>query len=329
MRWALIGASNMAQEWMIEAIRSQGGEIIGLYSGNIEHGRQFCERNGIPACADTLDNLLPLKPDAVYISSTNEKHQAQVEWAAEHGLHVYCEKPLALTLDSALAMVDVCEKNGVIMATNHHLRHAALHRKIKQCIDDGIVGQILSVRVMHAVYLPESLQSWRVKDKAAGGGVILDIAVHNADLVAFLLGEYPVSVSTHAASRKLGVGLEDDSMSIWTMPTGVAVYTHESFVTPFAGTALEVHGSKGSIVASNSLTQKPVGEVVLSNESGSKALTIEHHNLYHAAVSDFCKAVEANTQPACDGVAGVKSLSVALSMLQAAELHQEVEVFYG
>lgn len=329
MRWALIGASNMAQEWMIEAIRSQGGEIIGLYSGNSDHGRQFCERNGIPANVDTLDDLLPLKPDAVYISSTNEKHRGQVEWAAEHGLHVYCEKPLALTLDSALAMVNACEQHGVVMATNHHLRHAALHGRIKQCIDDGILGEVLSIRVMHAVHLPENLQSWRVKDKAAGGGVILDIAVHNADLVAFLLGEYPMSVVTHAGSRKMGIGVEDDAMSIWMMPSKVSVYTHESFVTPFAGTALEVHGSKGSIAARNCLTQKPVGEVVLSNESGSKALPINHHNLYHTAVSDFCKAVEGKTQPACDGMAGLKSLAVALSMLQAAETRKEVEVFYG
>lgn len=329
MRWALIGASNMAQEWMIEAIRSQGGEILGLYSGNGVHGRQFCERNGIPTCVDSLDELLPLKPDAVYISSTNEKHRSQVEWAAEHGLHVYCEKPLALTLDSASAMVDACERQGVVMATNHHLRHAALHGRIKQCIDDGTLGEVLSIRVMHAVYLPEFLQSWRVKDKAAGGGVILDIAVHNADLVAYLLGEYPVSVLTHAGSIKMGVGVEDDAMSIWTMPSGVTVYTHESFVTPFAGTALEVHGSKGSIAARNCLTQKPVGEVILSNESGSQVLTIDHHNLYHAAVSAFCKAVEEKTRPACDGVAGVKSLAVALSMLQAAEARKEVEVFYG
>lgn len=329
MKWVLIGASTMAEEWMIDAIRSQGGDIVGVYSGNADHGQQFCERNGIPTCVTVLERLLPLQPDAVYISSTNEKHRSQVEWAAENGLHVYCEKPLALTLDSASAMVDGCRRHGVAMATNHHLRHAALHRAIREHIDNGSLGEVLSIRVMHAVYLPQKLQSWRINDKAAGGGVILDIAVHNADLVAYLLGEYPRSVQTRAASRQLGVGVEDDAMSIWAMPSGATVYTHESFVTPFAGTTLEVHGTKGSLTARNCLTQKPMGELILSNENGSQEVSINHHNLYYAAVSDFCKAVAEGTQPACDGMAGVKSLAVALAMLQADESRNEVEVFYG
>ena len=65
---------------------------------------------------------------AVYISSTNELHCAQVLSAAAAGKHVLCEKPLALTVADAVAMADACGRAGVVMATNHHLRNAATHR---------------------------------------------------------------------------------------------------------------------------------------------------------------------------------------------------------
>ncbi len=66
--------------------------------------------------------------DAVYVSSVNAAHRAQVEAAAAAGKHVLAEKPLALTLDDARAMVAACRAAGVVMATNHHLPASPVHR---------------------------------------------------------------------------------------------------------------------------------------------------------------------------------------------------------
>ncbi len=66
--------------------------------------------------------------DAVYISTTNELHRDQLFAAAKAGKHVLCEKPLALNLADARAMVASCRSRGVVMGTNHHLRNAATHR---------------------------------------------------------------------------------------------------------------------------------------------------------------------------------------------------------
>ncbi|WP_163202505.1 Gfo/Idh/MocA family protein, partial [Citrobacter koseri] len=69
--------------------------------------------------------------DAVYISTTNELHRGQVLAAAAAGKHVLCEKPLAMSLADARAMVDACRATGVVLGTNHHLRNAASHTAMR------------------------------------------------------------------------------------------------------------------------------------------------------------------------------------------------------
>ena len=77
--------------------------------------------------------------------------------------------------------------------------------------------------------------------------MIPDIVVHDADTVRFYLDEDPVEVVAIAADLRHGSGVEDSVMSIWSMPSGVMVQTHESFTHPFAGSGVEVHGTEGSV----------------------------------------------------------------------------------
>ena len=80
------------------------------------------------------------------------------------------------------------ENAGLVMATNHHLRHAATHRAIRQIVQDGQLGDIHAARVFHAVYLPPHLQGWRINNPDTGAGVVLDITVHNADNFGVCIG---------------------------------------------------------------------------------------------------------------------------------------------
>ena len=329
MKWGLIGASTIAAEWMIDAIRANGGDIRGVQSGSAEHGKAYAEKHAIPESFTSVDALLDLGLDAVYISSVNDKHKAQLEAAAARGCHIYCEKPLTLTLGDAISMLQTCQDSQVQFATNHHLRWAATHQAIRQAITDGLIGEVRSARVFHAVYLPPHLQGWRINNPSAGGGVVLDIAVHNCDLLAYLLGEYPTTVTSMTDIKALGEGLEDDAMSVWRFPSGVLAYTHESFVTPDAGHGVEIHGSEGSLIGESVMSQQPTGTVYLQHDGVKTELKVSPHNLYTAAVADFVSAINESRAPVCDGVAGTKSLAVALAVLDSAKRGQHVSVNYG
>jgi 1,5-anhydro-D-fructose reductase (1,5-anhydro-D-mannitol-forming) len=331
MRWALVGASRIASGFMIEAIRAQQGHAIGaVLSAERARAADYAGRHGIERGTTDLDDILGDPAiDAVYISTTNEKHHPQAMAAIAAGKHVLCEKPLAMTLGDAALMVRAAAAKGVVFATNHHLRNAGSHLAIHDLIGEGRIGDVLSVRVFHAVHLPEELQGWRIDDPAAGGGVIPDITVHDADTVRFHLGEDPVDVVAKSAVSGLGRGVEDSAMSVWTMPSGAMVQTHESFTHRFAGTGFEVHGTLGSIVARDVMTQRPVGEVWLVDASGRREVPFERHDLYTRAVGAFAQAVRGDGSPAADGVDGVKSLAVALAVRASADAGKAVRVDYG
>jgi 1,5-anhydro-D-fructose reductase (1,5-anhydro-D-mannitol-forming) len=331
MDWALIGASTIAGQYMIDALRSQPGSgIRWVISGSADHAATFAANHRIQRSGtDSVAALNDVAVGAVYISSTNEKHHAQALAAIAAGKHVLCEKPLAMTVADASAMVRAAEEAGVVFATNHHLRCSGSHQAVRDLIRSGRIGRVLSLRIFHAVHLPENLQGWRINSAAEGGGVVPDITVHDADVARFLLNEDPQTVVAQVASSGMGQEVEDSAMSVWTTPSGTMVQSHESFTHPFAGSGLEVHGTNGSIFARGVMTQRPVGEIELVTAKGREAVPYPDHSLYSYGVAQFCAAVAGNGSPAATGWDGVKSLAVAQAVRDAAASGTRIAVNYG
>ena len=331
VRWGLIGASTIAREWVIDAIRAAGGEVMSVLSRDLVRGRQFADAHFIPRVAQDLQTLLrDAGVQAVYISSTNELHLAQTLAAAEAGKHVLCEKPLALTLPDARQMVEACRKRGVVLGTNHHLRNADIHRAMRRLIAAGRIGRPLFARVFHAVALPAHLQGWRIKDPRAGAGVVMDITVHDADTLRFVLDDEPAAVTAMTQRAGLGEGaIEDGVMGVLRFRSGLLAQFHDAFTVKYAHTGFEVHGSDGSLVAVDCMTQQPIGRLLLRTEAGDEELELERGNLYERALRNFHAAVEGKGTPSADGVDGVRSLAVALATLEAAASGRETPIEPG
>jgi len=331
MNWGLIGASTIAGQYLVGAIRSyEENKIDWIVSGSAARALAFAQDHTIPQSTTELsDALSDARVSAVYISSTNEMHKGQALAAIAAGKHVLCEKPLAMTPADAAEMVRAARAAGVVFATNHHLRASGSHRTIRALIAGGKIGRVLSLRVFHAVELPEHLRGWRLDNPAAGGGVIPDITVHNADTVRFLLGEDPVFVVADMAATGLGKGVEDSAMSVWSMPSGAMVFSHESFTHPFAGSGLEVHGTEGSIFARGVMTQEPVGTVELVTSAGQVVVPYDTTRLYETVIANFNALVQGKPVLSATGTDGMKSLVIALGVREAARTGQRHTLNYG
>jgi 1,5-anhydro-D-fructose reductase (1,5-anhydro-D-mannitol-forming) len=329
--WGLIGASTIAREWLIDAIRAQpGNQVVAVMSTDAARGTEYAKANRIPTAYSSLEALLAdPKVGAVYISTTNELHKAQTLAAAAAGKHVLCEKPLAMTVADAREMVAACAKADVVMGTNHHLRHAGTHRKIRELVQSGAIGKPLFARVFHAVYLPPNLQGWRLHKPDAGGGVVLDITCHDADTLRFLLDAEPVEAVALSQQANLATGeVEDGVMAVLRFDNGVLAQLHDAFTVKHAGTGVEIHGTEGSIIARNVMTQRPVGEVLLRTTSGESSVAVEHDNLYTRAVRTFNAAISGQGQPSASGEDGVRSVATALAVLESARTGKRVPVRY-
>ena len=328
LRWGLVGASTIAAEHMIAAFRANGGEVTAVMSASPERAVSYAEKHGIAHATSSLDELVgSTEVDAVYISTTNELHRDQLFAAVRAGKPALCEKPLAMTLEDARAMVAEARARGVVMATNHHLRNAATHRAMREAISQGRIGRPLFARVFHAVYLPPHLQGWRIANPQAGGGVVLDITVHDADTLRFVLDDEPVAVSAMLSRGGMGAGdLADGVMGVVRFQSGLLAQFHDAFTTRYATTGFEVHGEQGSLIATDCMTQAPKGEVLLRTAEGEQLLPLAHENLYARSVRLFQDAVAGRGAPSATGEDGVKSLSVALSTLEAARSGRETPI---
>jgi 1,5-anhydro-D-fructose reductase (1,5-anhydro-D-mannitol-forming) len=325
LRWALIGASDIAATRMVPAMRALGHDVRAVCSADAERARTWARAHEIATGTDSLERALA-DVDAAYISSTNDKHAAQARAAIAAGRHVLCEKPLALTVEDATAMVDAAHEAGVVLATNHHLRNAPVHRVLRQLLHDGEIGRLLAVRVAHAVLLPQRLRSWRIDESAPGSGVVLDITVHDMDTVRFVTGLEPRMVTAIGAAQG-GGNVIDAVMVAARLDEDVLLQTHDAFTVEHAGTRFELHGTDGSLVGLDAMTQDPDGSVTLHRSGTSVEIDIpDRDDLYVRGLNAFAAAVRGEGVPTATGVDGVRSLVAAVAVAESLRTGHTVTV---
>jgi predicted dehydrogenase len=201
--------------------------------------------------------------DLVDISTPNNLHHPIAVAAAKAGKHVLCEKPLALNVAEAQAMVEAVEAAGVVNTVCHNYRRVPAVALAKQMIDAGELGELYHFR---GVYLQDWIADpgfalvWRLQKDVAGSGAHGDLNAHLIDLALWLVGpiaEVTGMMKTFVAERPLpdgtgtGAVTVDDATAFLARFEGGAVGTFEA--TRFAvgrknAQRFEINGSKGSIV---------------------------------------------------------------------------------
>src|SRR6202011_6129268 len=133
----------------------------------------------------------------------------------------------------------------------------------------------------------------------AGGGVALDITVHDADTLRFVLSDEAFEATALGARQGLASeGLEDAVMGVLRFRGGTLAQLHDAFTVRFAGTGFQVHGTEGSLVAEEVMTQDPGGHVMLRRENGTHEVDVgERQDLYERSVRAFNAAARGQGEP--------------------------------
>lgn len=180
-----------------EAIRRTGAQLVGVVASNPESGERAAARMGTQAFA-SLDDLLAVDVDVVHVTSPNAFHADQAIACLRAGKHVVCEKPLATTLDEAIAMKQVADETGLVNALNFNIRFYPQIHEARARVAAGDVGKPILV---HGHYIQDWLLydtdwNWRL-ETAAGGETraISDIGSHWLDAMTFVTGEPITQVS--------------------------------------------------------------------------------------------------------------------------------------
>jgi 1,5-anhydro-D-fructose reductase (1,5-anhydro-D-mannitol-forming) len=317
---------------MIDALRNDRGSALeGILSTDAARGTAFAARHGLARAYRTSEELwTDGAVDAVYISTRNDRHRDDALAAANAGKHVLCEKPLAVTVEEAREIVAASSKSDVLLGVNHNLRGAAAHRVAARAVAEGAIGRVLAARVFHGTELPEHLRTWRLAAPEHGGGAALDLTVHAVDLLRFLLGDEVQAVTAITSRQDSRADAEMSVVGVLRFAGGALATFHDSFVLPFASTAVELHGTSGSLWITDAMSDQPIATVTVRDSEGERPLQLgPRESVYLRTVQAFSSAIRGNGEPLCTGVDGLRAVEVAHAALQSASTGRTTEVQWG
>lgn len=157
----------------------------------------FAEKFGATGFADYQEMVKTCDLDAVVIGTPHFLHAPMSLFCLEAGLHVFVEKPVAMTVSEADQVIDLATAKDLKLAVGHNYRTFPGNRAMKKLIDEGALGDIHRVLWQWLETRPETYYDrdmWRCTWAQAGGGVLMNQVSHDIDLICWLLGE-PVAVS--------------------------------------------------------------------------------------------------------------------------------------
>jgi len=252
-RIAIVGcggiAQNHAPRW-----RSCGAQITCAVDADPARARALAEHFTIPhVFTDWQQAYASGHADIADICLPHALHAPAAVAAAEAGLHVFVEKPMATTLAEADAMVGACARAGRVIAVRHNQRFSRDRRRIKQLVESGALGDLYLCRswwFQGPGYI--TARPWYGQRNQGHGGVVLGLGIHHLDLFRWIAGEV-ASVAAYGANRVIGaqgMDAEDTAVLLFRFRSGALgdmMMTNGDVTDRYAPDAegLEFHGTKG------------------------------------------------------------------------------------
>lgn len=277
------------------------------------------------AYVDTYDEAFAWRPDAVVIAAENSRHRALVERAAAAGVHVLCEKPLATSVDDALAMRDACEAAGVILMVAYPVRFAPAVRDAIAELRSGRLGRVLGVTGINNGKLPAE-RAWFTDPELAGGGALVDHVVHCADLLDDLLGERAASVravSNGILHGQRDLAVETGGLVTLQYPSGVIATIDCSWSWPMSsatwgGLTLQVVAERGTVTVS------PFAKGVAGHDAAGETWDPVGADLDALLLAEFVDAVRTRRRPQPDAGVGIRTVEIVKAAQLSAARRGEV-----
>src|SRR5215204_144249 len=205
VRYAVVGLGHIAQVAVLPAFKhaSRNSELAALVSDDETKLETLGRRHRVPKSARfgyaRFDECLRSGIDAIYITLPNHLHREYTERAARAGVHVLCEKPMAVTEDDCLAMIRVAEENGVKLMVAYRLHFEEANLKAIDLVQGGKLGE---PRLFNSVFTMQvKAGDIRLNPRDQGGGPLYDIGVYCINAARNLFGAEPMEVVAFSSNN--------------------------------------------------------------------------------------------------------------------------------
>src|SRR5258707_8558359 len=303
--------------------RSKKLKIVACYTRSEDKRRAFAAKYGCSAAPSYEAVLKDRSIEAIINTTPNDVHLETTRAAAGAGKHVFLDKPIANTVSEGRAITEACRKAGVVLALGYQRRRESHFRWIRDRIDAGDFGKLVNAEanISRDRLGKVDLNSWRYTAAGMPGGVMLQIGIHYADVLEYLLG--PVkAVSGRFAQLVLPRDNSDLASLVLEHENGALSTLHASYASASQYFMMNIYGKEASAYYDmhHGLRWLRRGSEKAEPVACGKTDAIVDE------LEEFARAVRGEAQPEMDGERSTASLATILAGVRSAKEGRRVEV---
>lgn len=335
LRFAIVGCGHISKKHAAGIEVVENAELVAVCDTDQQRMDAFL-RDGVKGYTRYQELLADPKVDVVNICLPTGLHADFTIQAAEAGKHVIVEKPMALSLDDADRMIEACQKNGVKLAVVHPNRFRPAVLKLRERLEAGAFGKLGHANATvrwnrNDAYFAQA--PWR-GTKSMDGGVLMNQAIHNMDLLLWMMGDVE-EVTTYHATRIRKIETEDTSVSVLRFKNG-ALGVLEAAITLYPKNleeTLSIFGETGTAVIGGPTANwiKTWRFADLTDEEAERDIQEVEKDPYGLPghqwiIQDMVDAVVEGREPIVSGKEGRHVLQLVLACQQSAEKQKPIRL---
>jgi predicted dehydrogenase len=328
IRYAVVGLGAFAQSDALPAFAAaENSELVALVSGDAAKRAELAQKYDVEDhyAYEQYDQLLNSGDvDAVYISVPNHLHCDYTIRAAKAGIHVLCEKPMAITVAECEQMIVAATDNQIklMIAYRLHLEPANL-----QAIDLVQSGQIGEPRIFTSLFTQQTMEGDIRLDKEIGGGTLDDIGIYCINAARYIFQDEPIAVFATTANNG-----EERFREVAEMTSVIMHFPDQklaTFTCSFGAARIETYqvvGTKGNLrVELAYSTQGPIKHV-LTIDGKSQERSFEPHNQLVAEFVHFSDCILNDKEPEPSGIEGLIDVELIQALYRSIETGSFVQL---
>ncbi|MBF4516182.1 Gfo/Idh/MocA family oxidoreductase [Flavobacterium sp. ANB] len=242
IKWGIIGLGNIANQFATDLLLVEDAELVAVASRNYDNANDFASRHNCPKAYDSYEALFAdAEVDIVYIATPHNSHAELSIKTLQNGKHVLCEKPIALSYDDAIRMIEASGKHNKFFMEAFWTRFIPSVQDVLSKVENGEIGKVNYIKADFA-FIGNETEGSRLFDKKSGGGALFDIGVYPLFLSYIMLG-IPKEIIAKSIFHKNDIDLQTSMLLQYDDAQAVL---HASIVSESDMKAV-IGGTKGRI----------------------------------------------------------------------------------
>ena len=327
MKFGIIGCGDIAENSFAPSLmKSKKAELVAVCRRNYERARLFADRFGGCKAYRSADELIGDKGlDAVIISTPTDFHCEYTLKAAEAGLHVLCEKPMAHDRVECKRMIQACEANNVTLGVAYRRRLFPQIIKAKSLIAKGKIGRVVCVRTHYSGWSSIEPGEWRISKRI--GGAMMEMAVHRLEVLLNFADTEPATVSALVETVEQDWPVDDTNVVMIQFMNGIVGVHSTLLCSRPRRDMVQVDGTEGRIMID--ALEFGQSSISLEDERGIEKIYVDPLNAPYfdlPMIDDFATASNKAKRPVCDGFTGYRVQAVVDAAFESHETGKRISV---